>query len=43
MGTVAAASVDGPSRPDGLMAWVGEGAETGLADALTMWFGPPAA
>jgi 2-polyprenyl-6-methoxyphenol hydroxylase-like FAD-dependent oxidoreductase len=28
-------------RPDGYMAWVGDGAESGLADALTTWFGPP--
>jgi 2-polyprenyl-6-methoxyphenol hydroxylase-like FAD-dependent oxidoreductase len=30
-------------RPDGYVAWVGEGAELGLDDALTTWFGPPAA
>ena len=30
-------------RPDGYVAWVGEGADLGLADALTTWFGPPAA
>ncbi len=30
-------------RPDGHVAWVGEGTERGLADALTTWFGPPAA
>jgi 2-polyprenyl-6-methoxyphenol hydroxylase-like FAD-dependent oxidoreductase len=30
-------------RPDGYVAWVGEGAQLGLADALTTWFGPPAA
>jgi hypothetical protein len=30
-------------RPDGYVAWVGEGEQTGLADALTTWFGPPAA
>jgi 3-(3-hydroxy-phenyl)propionate hydroxylase len=29
-------------RPDGYVAWVGEGSERGLADALTTWFGPPA-
>jgi Aromatic-ring hydroxylase, C-terminal len=29
-------------RPDGYVAWVGEGARTGLRDALTTWFGPPA-
>jgi 2-polyprenyl-6-methoxyphenol hydroxylase-like FAD-dependent oxidoreductase len=30
-------------RPDGYVAWVGEGTQSGLADALTMWFGPPTA
>jgi 3-(3-hydroxy-phenyl)propionate hydroxylase len=30
-------------RPDGHVAWVGEGTHLGLADALTSWFGPPAA
>jgi hypothetical protein len=30
-------------RPDGYVAWVGDGTDTGLADALTMWFGPPVA
>jgi 3-(3-hydroxy-phenyl)propionate hydroxylase len=30
-------------RPDGHVAWVGDGARVGLADALTTWFGPPAA
>ena len=30
-------------RPDGYVAWVGEHARLGLADALTMWFGAPAA
>ena len=29
-------------RPDGYVAWVGDGAQQGLADALTTWFGPPA-
>ncbi|MDQ0212683.1 FAD-dependent monooxygenase [Arthrobacter bambusae] len=29
-------------RPDGYVAWVGEGSQLGLADALTRWFGPPA-
>lgn len=29
-------------RPDGHVAWVAEGAETDLRDALTAWFGPPA-
>jgi len=30
-------------RPDGYVAWVGEGTDLGLADALTIWFGLPAA
>jgi 3-(3-hydroxy-phenyl)propionate hydroxylase len=30
-------------RPDGYVAWVGDDAQLGLADALTTWFGPPAA
>jgi 3-(3-hydroxy-phenyl)propionate hydroxylase len=30
-------------RPDGYVAWVGDLAQAGLADALTTWFGPPAA
>jgi len=30
-------------RPDGHVAWVGDGNQDGLADALTTWFGPPAA
>lgn len=30
-------------RPDGYVAWVGEGSDAGLADALTAWFGSPAA
>jgi 2-polyprenyl-6-methoxyphenol hydroxylase-like FAD-dependent oxidoreductase len=29
-------------RPDGYVAWVGEGNDVGLSDALTTWFGPPA-
>jgi 2-polyprenyl-6-methoxyphenol hydroxylase-like FAD-dependent oxidoreductase len=29
-------------RPDGYVAWVGEGTDQGLSDALTRWFGPPA-
>jgi 2-polyprenyl-6-methoxyphenol hydroxylase-like FAD-dependent oxidoreductase len=29
-------------RPDGYVAWVGEGTDRGLADALATWFGPPA-
>jgi 3-(3-hydroxy-phenyl)propionate hydroxylase len=28
-------------RPDGYVAWVGEGAQAGLTDALTRWFGSP--
>jgi len=27
-------------RPDGHVAWVGEGRDAGLRDALTTWFGP---
>jgi hypothetical protein len=27
-------------RPDGYVAWVGEGTDRGLIDALTTWFGP---
>ena len=30
-------------RPDGYVAWVGDLTQVGLADALTMWFGPPTA
>ncbi len=30
-------------RPDGYVAWVGEGTEQGLAEALTQWFGAPLA
>jgi len=30
-------------RPDGHVAWVGEGTGAGLAEALTRWFGAPAA
>jgi len=30
-------------RPDGYVAWVGERSLLGLPDALTTWFGPPAA
>jgi 2-polyprenyl-6-methoxyphenol hydroxylase-like FAD-dependent oxidoreductase len=29
-------------RPDGYVAWVGDGTRSGLEDALTRWFGPPA-
>jgi 2-polyprenyl-6-methoxyphenol hydroxylase-like FAD-dependent oxidoreductase len=28
-------------RPDGYVAWVGEGTDAGLRDALTSWFGAP--
>jgi 2-polyprenyl-6-methoxyphenol hydroxylase-like FAD-dependent oxidoreductase len=28
-------------RPDGYVAWVGDGTDTGLLDALTTWFGTP--
>lgn len=30
-------------RPDGHVAWVGDQTQQGLVDALTTWFGPPAA
>ncbi|HEX5058487.1 MAG TPA: hypothetical protein VFV99_03960, partial [Kofleriaceae bacterium] len=30
-------------RPDGHVAWVGDGTDRGLRDALTTWFGPPTA
>lgn len=30
-------------RPDGYVAWVRDQTEHGLAEALTTWFGPPAA
>jgi FAD binding domain/Aromatic-ring hydroxylase, C-terminal len=30
-------------RPDGYVAWVGDGTDTGLRDALSTWFGPPSA
>ena len=40
-------AVNAPSavliRPDGYVAWVGDGTERGLADALLTWFGPAAA
>jgi len=29
-------------RPDGYVAWVGDGTQARLADTLTTWFGPPA-
>ncbi len=28
-------------RPDGYVAWVGDGTDTRLRDALTTWFGSP--
>jgi 3-(3-hydroxy-phenyl)propionate hydroxylase len=28
-------------RPDGYVAWVGDGTDPGLRDALTTWFGAP--
>jgi 2-polyprenyl-6-methoxyphenol hydroxylase-like FAD-dependent oxidoreductase len=30
-------------RPDGYVAWVGDRTQVGLPEALTTWFGPPAA
>jgi hypothetical protein len=30
-------------RPDGYVAWVGDGSQAGLPDALATWFGPPGA
>jgi 2-polyprenyl-6-methoxyphenol hydroxylase-like FAD-dependent oxidoreductase len=30
-------------RPDGYVAWVGEGTQLGLPEALASWFGPPTA
>jgi 3-(3-hydroxy-phenyl)propionate hydroxylase len=37
--------VDAPTavliRPDGYVAWVGDGTDVGMTDALTAWFGPP--
>jgi 3-(3-hydroxy-phenyl)propionate hydroxylase len=38
-------AVDAPAavlvRPDGYVAWVGDGTMTGLTEALSTWFGPP--
>jgi 3-(3-hydroxy-phenyl)propionate hydroxylase len=28
-------------RPDGYVAWVGDGTQQGLTEALTRWFGAP--
>ena len=42
LGTVAAPTAV-LLRPDGYVAWVGERSHEGLADALTTWFGAPAA
>ena len=41
VGTVAAPSAV-LVRPDGYVAWVGEGTVSGLSDALGRWFGPAA-
>jgi 3-(3-hydroxy-phenyl)propionate hydroxylase len=30
-------------RPDGYVAWVGDGTQQNLAEALVTWFGPPGA
>jgi len=30
-------------RPDGYVAWVGDGTDVGFTDALATWFGPPTA
>jgi hypothetical protein len=30
-------------RPDGYVAWVGDGSNEGVTDALATWFGPPTA
>jgi len=30
-------------RPDGYVAWAGDGTQAGLAGALAAWFGPPTA
>jgi hypothetical protein len=42
LGEVAAAEAV-LTRPDGYVAWVGDRTAVGLHDALTIWFGPPAA
>lgn len=40
---VVPASAALPVRPDGHVAWVGEGGDAGLREALATWFGPPGA
>jgi len=40
---VVAAPVAALVRPDGHVAWVGDGTDAGLSEALTAWFGPPGA
>jgi 2-polyprenyl-6-methoxyphenol hydroxylase-like FAD-dependent oxidoreductase len=40
LGTVAAPTAV-LIRPDGYVAWVGDGTDQGLREALTTWFGPP--
>ncbi len=40
LGTVAAPTAV-LIRPDGYVAWVGDGTEQGFREALTTWFGPP--
>ena len=40
LGAVAAPSA-ALIRPDGYVAWVGEGTDDGLRDAMTTWFGSP--
>ena len=40
LGTVAAPAAV-LIRPDGHVAWVGDGTDHGLRDALITWFGPP--
>lgn len=42
LGTVAAPTAV-LIRPDGYVAWASDGTDEGLRDALTTWFGPPAA
>jgi 3-(3-hydroxy-phenyl)propionate hydroxylase len=40
LGAVSAPTA-GLIRPDGYVAWVGDGTDLGLPDALSTWFGPP--